>query len=114
MSSDTTLLASNEKGTQLFLVGGNQSVSLDSFKFKGAEAGHESVILGDVSMIVYHTSKIFDGKREEYDYFHHFSKDTKGPLPVLRYDTVNQKLYLDGGSYVIKKPLMGTSAGIEN
>jgi hypothetical protein len=113
-SSDTTLLTSNENGTQLFLVGGDQSVDLDCFKFEGPEAEHESIILGNVAQVVYHTSKIFEGKREEYDYFHHFSEDTDGPLPVLRYDAVNQRLHLDGGSYKIEKPLLSTSPGIEN
>lgn len=113
-NSDTTLLASNEKGTQLFLVGGDQSADLESFKLKGAEAEHESIVLGNVQQITYHTSKIFEGKREEFDYFHHFSEDTKGPLPTLRYDAVNEKLYLDGGCYKINKPFMGTSPGIED
>lgn len=113
-NSDTTLLASNEKGTQLFLVGGDQSVDIDSFKLKGAEAEHESIVLGSVQQITYHTSKIFEGKREEFDYFHHFSEDTKGPLPTLRYDAVNEKLYLDGGCYKINKPWMSTSVGIED
>lgn len=113
-NSDTTLLASNEKGTQLFLVGGDQSVDIDSFKFKGAEGEHESIVLGNVQQITYHTSKVFYGKLEQFDYFHHFSEDTKGPLPTLRYDAVNEKLYLDGGCYKINKPFMGTSPGIED
>lgn len=112
--AEQTLLTSNEAGTQLFFDGGDQTLDLEALGFKGELVEKESLVIGDVTHISYETGKVFDGKPEKAQYVHEFSEDSRGPLPVLRYDRVNEQLYLDGGSYVIEQPLVGTSPGIEN
>jgi hypothetical protein len=107
-------LTSNEDGTQLFITGGDQSLDLPGLGITGPEANKELVTVGSVTHIVYHAHKIFDGKREEFDYIHKFSEDSHGPLPVLLYDRINQQLKLSGGMYKIERPLVGTSPGIED
>jgi hypothetical protein len=114
VSSTTVLLCSNEKGTHLYITGGDQSLDLSSLKLSAHERDHDSVVLGEAVEITYHTAKIFDSKQEEFDYFHEFSEDDGGQRPVVRYDTMNKKLFLDGGSYHIEQPMIGTSPGIEN
>ena len=113
-STGPVYLTSNEDGTQLFIVGGDQSLDLPGLGITGPAADKELVTIGNVTNIVYHAHKIFDGKREEYDYTHKLSEDTHGPLPVLIYDRINQQLKLSGGEYKIERPLVGTSPGIEN
>ena len=112
IASTTTLLASNEKGTQLYLVGGDQSLDLSALKIDGPEADHESIPIGYISIVTYHTSKVFDGKREEYDYWHRLSEESQGPLPILIYDRLNERLYISGGCYHIPQPWAETSPGI--
>lgn len=103
------LLCCNEKGTQLYLEGGDQSLSLSALGLSDL-ANKESIIVGTAKTITYHARKKFDGKEEEYDYVHKFSEDSNGPLPMLRYDVRNKHLYLDSGVYHIPKPLFGSSA----
>lgn len=109
-----TYLTSNEDGTQLFIVGGDQLLDLPGLGITGTQAEKELVTVGHVTNIVYHAHKIFSGKREEYDYTHKFSEDSGGPLPELIYDRINQQLKLSGGMYKIDRPLVGTSPGIED
>lgn len=106
-------LTTNEEGTQLFIIGGDQSLDLPSLGITGQEASKELITIGDVKNICYHASKTFDGKEEEYDYVHKMGEDG-GDLPTLIYDRINRQLKLSGGSYFIKRPLVGTSPGIEN
>lgn len=106
------LLCSNESGTHLFIEGGDQAIDLGKVGL-GELKGKESIIVGPVTHITYHARKKFDGKEEEYDYQHAFSEDSRGPLPMLRYDTKSKHLFLDGGVYHIPKPLFGgASQGI--
>jgi hypothetical protein len=112
--SDTVYLCSNEEGTQMYIVGGDQSVDLQALGITGKAAEKDLVTLGELTHVTYHTRKVFNGKPEEYDYIHKLSEDTKGPLPVVIYDTRNQKLSISGGSYYIDKPLLGTSPGLED
>jgi len=112
-NAEEVLLTSNEDGTQCFLDGGDQSLDVESLGITGHAAKKESIVLGDVSFVGYETEKDFD-KFEPTQYVHSFSEDTRGPLPQLRYDRLNQSLHLDGGVYFIDRPLMGTSAGIED
>ena len=118
-TSDAPKLASNEEGSQLFVVAGKQSVNLKPLKMDG-DWRKESMVLGWIWVLTYNTEKDFD-KFESIDYYHKLSEEERGSvekrrktLPVLRYDTVNEKLHIDGGKYRIKKPLIGTSPGIEN
>lgn len=91
-----TYLAMNEKRTQLFIVGGDQSVNLRDF---GITQQHETEILGPVREVVYYTEKRHliekDGGRGSYG--HKF----KLPLPVLVYDVRNKLLSFAGGGYSI-------------
>lgn len=111
MKSNIVLLCSNEKGTQLFIEGGDQTTDLAKLGLSEL-AKKESATIGSVSNVTYHATKKFDDKEEEYDYVHKFSEDSGGLRPTLRYDTVNEHLYLDGGVYHIPRPLIGTSQGI--
>lgn len=133
-------LCTNEDGTQLFLEGGDQSLDLDSLHLnpkltRAANEGRESLIIGEVWLIGYHTEKDFDDFRPT-DYIHGFGPEEyhrkvrkggdlwddaeppkdkifgTGVLPALRYDTVNQALHLDGGIYKIPLPALETSPGI--
>jgi hypothetical protein len=91
-----TYLGFNEKRTQLFVVGGDQSVNLRDF---GIKTVHESEILGEVKEVVYFTEKLHliekDGGKGPYG--HKFSS----PLPTLVYDTRNKLLSFSGGGYTI-------------
>jgi hypothetical protein len=112
---DGCALASNEKGTQLFFVGGDQSLDVREF---GQDPTKESVILGPVAFIEYSTAKYHLGKEDEIagPYIHPFSEETKGALPVCCYDTVNQLQSLVGGSYHVDRDMGGGkySSGIRD
>jgi len=112
--SDTgpAYLTTNEAGTQLFIVGGDQSLDLAGLGITGDEAEKEMVYIGHVTHVTYHTTKIFDGKTEEFDYQHRMG-ESGGEEPILNYDRINKQLILSGGTYRIEKPLFGTSPGIE-
>jgi len=90
------LLAFNEKRTQLFIEGGDQSVNLREF---GITSPHEMETLGDVVAVEYFTRK--DHLRAEDGgtaiYRHKFSK----PFPHLLYDVPNMQLIFSGGRYDI-------------
>ena len=109
------LLASNENGDQLYIVGGDQSLPLAKIHMDG-DYVKDSMVIGEAYFISYFTEKDFD-KFESIIYEHEFGEDEdtyeKVPCPTLRYDNLNSRLYLDGGAYVIKKPLFETSRGIE-
>lgn len=108
-----TRLASNEAGTQYFVVGGDQSVDLAQFD---VDETKESVALGLVRKIVYETAKQHLGEEDKIPgpYEHEFGEEG-GELPLLCYDTVNEKVALVGGSYHIDVDIDGKySAGIRN
>ena len=112
VNHNTTLLSSNEDGTQLYLVGGDQSLDLDALGINGDMATKELVTIGDVCKIHYETEKDFD-KFELIQYHHELGEET-GDLPVLAYDRLNKRLLFIGGAYKIEKPWGETSPGIEN
>jgi hypothetical protein len=112
-SDSSVMLTSNEAGSQLFLTGGDQSLNLSDLGIEGKAAEKEHIVIGDVTHIVYRTRKDFD-KMEQTDYIHKLSEDSDGPLPELVYDRINQRMSLVGGVYFIKKPLAGTSPGLED
>ncbi len=72
-SSGPVYLTSNEDGSQLHIVGGDQSLDLSGIGITGQSANKELITIGSVTNICYHAHKIFDGKREEFDYVHKFS-----------------------------------------
>ena len=91
-----TYLSQNEAGTQLLIVGGDQSVKLADF---GITRAHENEVLGAAVLVVYHTRK--DHLRPEdggtADYEHKF-----GPTPPLViYDVRNKLLHFAGGRYTL-------------
>lgn len=97
---DGVLLASNPTGTQLYLVGGNQSLPLDTMGITGAQASKTSVVIGEAFEITYRTKKGFD-KFRETEYFHELGEET-GHKPVLIYNTLNCEMELAGGAYETK------------
>jgi hypothetical protein len=112
ISPSTTLLCSNEDGTQLYLQGGDQSLDLDALGIEGDAATKELIVIGEAVKIYYETAKDFD-KYETIQY-HHDLGEISGEVPILAYDRMNERLLIVGGAYHIEKPLMETSAGIEN
>lgn len=108
---DTIFLASNEEGTQLYLVGGDQEVDLDRIHM-GGKWKHDDMILGELVELTYRTRKKFD-KFKLTDYYHEVGEDS-GERAMLRYEPRSKHLYVSGGKYQIKMPLVGMSAGIED
>lgn len=121
-SQDPALLCSNEAGTQLYIQGGDQSVDLKAIHMSDVPV-KDSMILGEAYFVSYFTTKDFDQHKPTI-YEHELAEESdkrrkhlgqgSGMYPTVRYDTLNQKLYLDGGEYHITKPMFQTSPGIEN
>lgn len=91
------LLAQDIDGTQLHIVGGDQSVDVEAFGVRG-ERRYE--MLGLVELVAYHTTKDHLGEEDggTADYHHEFGENG-GALPCLMYDTVDERLTLVGGDY---------------
>lgn len=89
------ILACNEKGTQLYIEGGNQSVDPEGF---GLDIVHEFYDLGEAIEVTYFTTKDHLGNEGgTANYFHQF----KRPGPCVQYDALNKRLNFVGGQYVI-------------
>lgn len=89
------ILCQNEKGTQLFVEGGDQWIDTEAF---GLSTPHEKQDLGCVHRIEYFTTKDHLGSEGGTAvYVHDFEK----PYPHLVYDTENEQLEFVGGKYVI-------------
>lgn len=90
------ILSANEKRTQLFIDGGDQSVNLADF---GIKTPHEKEVLGLVADVWYFTTKKHlrpeDGGTAVYH--HKFGKIK----PTMIYDEPNQLLEFAGGGYTI-------------
>lgn len=97
---EETQLCSNEEGTQLYIVGGDQSLDLAALKFSPDEIEKEQVAIGIITEITYHTQKSFH-KFKPTDYYHELGEES-GHQPILTYDTRNQLLTIAGGAYKIK------------
>jgi len=110
---DTVFLAANEDGTQLYFKGGDQSLPLERFKMgESTDWFRDDMIVGILYEVTYRTKKKFD-KFQLTDYYHELGEET-GDQPMLRYDPHSPHLYVSGGKYKIKVPLIGVSPGIEN
>jgi hypothetical protein len=112
ISTSTVLLTSNEDGSQLYFVGGDQSLDLDALKLSEHEQSKELIVIGDCFFVSYMTEKEFDGF-EQIVYEHDLGEET-GVVPTLLYDRVNKRLKLASGEYHIERPMLETSPGIEN
>lgn len=95
-----TQLCSNEEGTQLYIVGGDQSLDLQSLKFKADEIDKDQVAIGVITEITYNTQKGFHNFKPT-DYYHELGEES-GYQPILTYDTRSQLLTIAGGAYKIK------------
>lgn len=94
------LLCSNEKGTQLYVVGGDQTLDLAKLGFSGAKLDKDMITVGVLYELTYQTQKGFD-KFKLTDYYHELGEET-GFQPMLVYDKMNDFLLISGGEYRIK------------
>ena len=107
---DMVRLTSNPKGTQLYLLGGDQSLDLPDLKgVKGLDK--VSIPIGPVVRITYYADKHhLSGPKQQkrgMQYYHDFGEES-GEVPTLIYDRINKKLSFSGGEYKVK------DAGIVN
>jgi hypothetical protein len=99
-------VASEPSGRQMYFVGGNQDISAYLRQFHVDER-KDWIDLGPCVLIEYETQKEFD-KFEPYVYFHALGEETgeypgdNGLNPRLMYNRVRKRLFLSGGSYVVK------------
>lgn len=108
-----TLLASNEAGTQLYVVGGDQELDLDSFVWlRSDERSKELVEVGRLARIIYVADKAHLG--DKYGPYEHTFGEDGGEMPTLMYDRLNAECLIAGGTYHIDRDMDGgrTSAGI--
>lgn len=92
-----TVLAQNEKRNQLFIRGGDQSVSLKALGIEGPH--HEQEILGEVLSVYYYTTKDHLAPEDggEATYRHKFGSKK----PTLVYSLPDKLLSFAGGGYTI-------------
>lgn len=88
-------------GSQIYFIGGDQSIDLAAIGLENGTA-KDHLMIGPCQYIAYFTSKDFhDFKPSEYE--HQFGEET-GELPFLGYDVRNQRVYLIGGEYRVERP----------
>jgi len=111
---DKVKLATDAKGKQLYLVGGNQQLPLDYLEKDGVSTDKRFISLGEVYGISYLTEKSFDGYRDS-EYAHEFGEQT-GERPFAFYDAELKRIVLAGGAYSIAgvDDALGASPGIVN
>ena len=105
------LLAFNEAKNQLFVEGGDQTISLEAFGIDPNEA-HEMETLGQVLAIDYFTDKTHLGDEGGVATYEHEFRTTNelgkhvvvkiARYPDLIYSVPNEQLYFSGGSYLIR------------
>ena len=105
------LLAFNEAKSQLFIEGGDQTISLAAFAIDPNEA-HEMETLGQVLSIDYFTTKTHlgdEGGEATYEHGFRMTNEngkhvvvTIARYPDLIYSVPNEQLYFSGGSYLIR------------
>ena len=132
---DPPFLCTSEDGTQLYIEAGDQTIDLKALGFTDKEWIKDRMVIGRFSPpgdkkdekwnLGYQTQKDFDDF-EEILYQHDLGEETsiRGNVtrvkeedrvrPFLEYEPRNEKLFITGGKYAIKVPLLGTSPGIEN
>jgi hypothetical protein len=85
-------------GQNIYFVGGDQRINLADLDIGGEK---DFIELGPCVYICYHTTKDFHDFAP-IDYFHEFGEED-GVTPMLAYDRLNQKLFLMGGNYHVKR-----------
>jgi hypothetical protein len=95
-----TFLDANEKGTQMFIDGGDQRVNLADFGLD-ASGAHETVVLGSLKRLDYFTTKTHLGKEGGTAVYKHMMGEEGGELPTVVYHTIDKKLAVVGGSYTM-------------
>ena len=113
---EATRLASNEAGEQLYVVGGDQSLTLSDFGITGHAAKKDLVVVGTVYSVTYFTAKMHLGKQDKIPgAYEHIFKEHDQEEPQLLYDTMNQHVGFAGGEYHIDIDIDGKySAGIRD
>ena len=100
---DGSWLSMNEKRNQLFICGGDQSLTETQLQQFGVdlETLHETEVLGPLAACTYYTVKYHLGDEGgEADYRHLFGEEG-GKLPVLIYRVRDRQVEIAGGSYTI-------------
>jgi hypothetical protein len=102
LSGDRVKLAANAKGTQLYFIGGNQTLTGEVLRTFGSDTSKELVELGQAATVVYRAKKsITDFKTTNWE--HSFGEES-GMRPILAYDVRTRRLLLVGGEYKIEAP----------
>lgn len=102
-----TKLCSNEEGTQLYLIDGDQSLNLRDIGIKRSRKGphgdvtdvKDKILVGEIIELTYRTKKSFDNFKLT-DYYHGLGEDS-GVRPSLVYDVLNKHLEIVGGQYKV-------------
>lgn len=92
-------VCSEPGGNQIYFVGGSQKIDLAELGIEAPESLKDHVFIGPCGDIEYFTKKGFHNF-EPTDYTHEFGEEG-GLTPMLNYDTLNQLVYLTGGSYQV-------------
>lgn len=92
---------------QIYLLGGNQELDLDTLCQMGvideAEAEKDMVAIGPIHSISYFAKKThLQGPKEAVPYIHEFGEEKGGVYPELVYDRLNKRCSLAGGSYTVE------------
>jgi hypothetical protein len=93
-------LTANEKRTQMFIDGGDQSVDLKTFGIDTRTA-HEKELLGYLKNFGYFTDKKHLGSEGGRAIYKHKVGDEGGELPAVVYRVLDRKIEIVGGSYTI-------------
>lgn len=98
-----TKLCCSGKGTQLYVIGGNQSLNLSDLGLE--EDGKQYYEIGPCFTISYIADKHhLEGSVQQKngsEYIHEFGEDG-GETPIMIYDALNKKIQLVGGSYKVE------------
>lgn len=97
--TEVVQLCSTEDKRQLYLIGGDQCIDIESLGFK-ENAIKDLMVIGTLEQIEYCTEKSFH-KFKPVDYYHQLGEET-GVTPVLLYDPISKLMKIAGGEYEIK------------
>jgi hypothetical protein len=97
-------LSSNAAGTQMYCIGGDQSMTAEQLRMFGADTSKEMIDLGEARYVAYRTRKGFTGGKLA-SHEHPLGEET-GKYPRLVYDRRGSapRLLFVGGEYRIEAP----------